>query len=487
MEDRKLNAIFLPHFAPSHIIPIVDVARLFAGRGVTVTIVTTPNNALLFRDSVNHDAALGHNMLIHIIKLPSAQVGLPEGIENFGQCTTPELLEKLYNAVALLQKPYEKFIRDSRPDCIISDMFFPWSVDLADELQVPRVIFYPSNNFFHSVSHSLRLYAPHQEIQSDSEDFLIPGLPDEIRMARSELQDHVKAKTMYGVLINLIKQTESRSYGIILNTCHDIEPAYSDHFKKVSGRKCWNLGPLSLFADRNNVGKENNSSTEEKHSCLSWLDTQKPNSVLYVCFGSMAQFSDAQLTQMALAFEASGHPFVWVVRRKEKSEENQKESWLPEGYEERMLRDNRSLIIMGWAPQVQILDHQAVGGFLSHSGWNSLIEGFTAGLPLISWPLFAEHFYNSKLLTQVLKIGVEIGPRVWNSGIEIKSPLVGKDEFTKAITFHMGGSPEAVEMRRRAEEIGIKAKRATEEGGCSYCDLTALIDDLKACAVDARI
>ncbi|KAL7245270.1 hypothetical protein ACSBR2_000565 [Camellia fascicularis] len=80
MEDRKLNAIFLPHFTPSHIIPIVDVARLFAGRGVTVTIVTTPNNALLFRDSVNHDATLGRNISIHIIKLPSAQVGLPEGI-----------------------------------------------------------------------------------------------------------------------------------------------------------------------------------------------------------------------------------------------------------------------------------------------------------------------------------------------------------------------------------------------------------------------
>ncbi|KAF5955585.1 hypothetical protein HYC85_008441 [Camellia sinensis] len=460
-EDQKLSVVFLPYLAPSHIIPMVDIARLFAGRGVAATIITTTNNALLFRDSVNHDAASGLNISVHTIKLPSAQVGLPEGIENFGQCTSPQLMAKLGYAIVLLQNQIEEFIRDNPPDCIVSDMFFPWTVDLADELQVPRIMLYPSNSFFHCVSHSLRLYAPHEKVQSDSEDFLIPGLLDEIRMARSELQDHFKAKSRYGDLINSIRETEGRSYGIILTSFYDLEPAYSDHFKKVVASKCWNLGPLSLFTNRGNVGQENNSG-EEKHSCLSWLDTQKPNSVLYVCFGSMVQFSDAQLTQIALALEASGHPFVWVVRKEGKSEGKQEERW---------------------APQLEILDHQAVGGFLNHCGWNSLLESLTAGLPLISWPLFAEHFYNSKLSTQVLKIGVEIGPRVWNPGFEINSPLVGMDELTKAITFLMGGSPEAVKMRQRAEEIGIKAKRAVEEGGRSYCDLKALIEELKAYAL----
>ncbi|KAL7262200.1 hypothetical protein ACSBR1_000555 [Camellia fascicularis] len=481
-EDQKLSVVFLPYLAPSHIIPMVDIARLFAGRGVAATIITTTNNALLFRDSVNHDAASGLNISVHTIKLPSAQVGLPEGIENFGQCTSPQLMAKLGYAIVLLQNQIEEFIRDNPPDCIVSDMFFPWTVDLADELQVPRIMLYPSNSFFHCVSHSLRLYAPHERVQSDSEDFLIPGLPDEIHMARSELQDHFKAKSRYGDLINSIRETEGRSYGIILTSFYDLEPAYSDHFKKVVASKCWNLGPLSLFTNRGNVGRENNSG-EEKHCCLSWLDTQKPNSVLYVCFGSMVQFSDAQLTQIALALEASGHPFVWVVRKEGKSDGKQEESWLPEGYEERIGRDNMGLIIKGWAPQLEILDHQAVGGFLNHCGWNSLLESLTAGLPLISWPLFAEHFYNSKLSTQVLKIGVEIGPRVWNPGFEINSPLVGMDELTKAITFLMGGSPEAVKMRQRAEEIGIKAKRTVEEGGRSYCDLKALIEELKAYAL----
>ncbi|KAL7245268.1 hypothetical protein ACSBR2_000563 [Camellia fascicularis] len=456
-EDQKLSVVFLPYLAPSHIIPMVDIARLFAGRGVAATIITTTNNALLFRDSVNHDAASGLNISVHTIKLPSAQVGLPEGIENFGQCTSPQLMAKLGYAIVLLQNQIEEFIRDNPPDCIVSDMFFPWTVDLADELQVPRIMLYPSNSFFHCVSHSLRLYAPHEK-------------------------DHFKAKSRYGDLINSIRETEGRSYGIILTSFYDLEPAYSDHFKKVVASKCWNLGPLSLFTNRGNVGRENNSG-EEKHCCLSWLDTQKPNSVLYVCFGSMVQFSDAQLTQIALALEASGHPFVWVVRKEGKSDGKQEESWLPEGYEERIGRDNMGLIIKGWAPQLEILDHQAVGGFLNHCGWNSLLESLTAGLPLISWPLFAEHFYNSKLSTQVLKIGVEIGPRVWNPGFEINSPLVGMDELTKAITFLMGGSPEAVKMRQRAEEIGIKAKRTVEEGGRSYCDLKALIEELKAYAL----
>ena len=56
-----------------------------------------------------------------------------------------------------------------------------------------------------------------------------------------------------------------------------------------------------------------------------------------------------------------------------------------------------------------ILDHEAVGGFVTHCGWNSTLEGVTAGVPMVTWPLSAEQFYNEKLVTRVLKIGVDVG------------------------------------------------------------------------------
>ncbi|CAH2042865.1 unnamed protein product [Thlaspi arvense] len=475
-EGRKLTILFLPYFSASHMVALVDTARLFAARGVTAIIITTTGNAGLFEASVRHDTAAGHEISVRALKFPAAEVGLPEGIENFSQCI-PSMSRNLYNGIALLQKPMEQLIREIRPDCIVSDMFHPWTVDLAEELKIPRVIVYPCLAFPRCVYDSLKVHEPHKKVQSETEDFLIPGLPDKIHMARSELEEHLKTKSSpYGDWFDSAIEAEHRSYGVIFGSFYELEPSYIDHFKKSTGVNCWSLGPLSLFANKGKIGNENNSETK-RHHCLSWLDTQKPNSVLYTCFGGMVRFSDSQLTQLALALESASYPFVLVVRREEEAEEN----WLLEEFEEKIVKSNRGVIIKGWAPQVQILDHPAIAGFLSHGGGNSVIESMIAGLPLILWPMYAEHFYNSKLVTQVLKIGVEIGPRVWNMTFDLTSPVVEKEEFVKAIKFLMGGSHEAKQMRQRAKDFEMKAKKAIEEGGSSDRDLIAIIEDLKRC------
>ncbi|KAA8528508.1 hypothetical protein F0562_035863 [Nyssa sinensis] len=476
--DHEFDVFFLPYFTPSHMIPLVDMGRLFATRGVNVTIVTTPCNAALFQASVDRDIASGSPITVHTLKFPSVEAGVPEGIENFNAVTSLEMATKVSEGISMLQKPMEQLIRDCRPDCIVSDMFFPWTVDVAEELKVPRILFNPSNFLFHCVTHSIKIYSPHEKIQSDTESFVIPGLPDKIEITRAQLPDHVKTKTRYGEIMDMIRESERRSFGTIINSFYEIEPSYVDHFRTVLGRKGWHVGPLSHFSNRGKIDIANDSIIEQ-HSCLSWLDTQKPNSILYICFGSMIRFPDSQLTQIALALDASGKPFVWVVRKRGKTEENEEEGWLPKGFEGRMAERNQGVIIRGWAPQLLILEHYAIGGFMTHCGWNSILEGVTAGVPLIAWPLFAEQFYNEKLVTQVLKIGVGAGADVWNTSFEITSPVVGKDKIEKAVTYLMGCSKESEQIRRRAKELGVMAKRAVEEGGSSYHDLTALIEEIK--------
>ncbi|KAK1392434.1 Glycosyltransferase [Heracleum sosnowskyi] len=472
IKNQNLHVLFLPYLTPSHMIPLVDMGRLFAARGVTVTIITTPHNALLFRTSIEQDLKSGHQISVHELTFPSKEVGLPEGIENFNAITSSEMTSKVFYGIMLLRKPMEDLIRNISPDCIFSDMFFPWSADLANELNIPRLMFYPSSFLYHCVVHSLSVYAPHDTVESETESFLVPNLPHKIEMKRCQLQEHVKVKTRYGEMIKVIKESEQKSYGLVHHTFCELEPAYADHYGEIKKSKFWHIGPIFQFFKKAETSKDSSS---EKHYSLSWLHTQKPDSVLYISFGSMVSFSDAQLTEIALALEASNIQFIWVVR---KGVENQ-ETWLPLGFEERISKNNKGLIVREWVPQVKILDHPSTGGFLTHCGWNSVLEAVVAGVPLVTWPLFAEHFYNEKLV-ELLKVGVRVGADVWNSGFEIKSPLVGRDMIENALSKLMDGSDESLMMRRRAEEIGVLARSAVMDGGSSFNQVTGLIQEIKA-------
>ncbi|KAF7126752.1 hypothetical protein RHSIM_Rhsim11G0163000 [Rhododendron simsii] len=123
----------------------------------------------------------------------------------------------------------------------------------------------------------------------------------------------------------------------------------------------------------------------------------------------MAKYGDSQLYEIAMVLESSGQQFIWVIRREKNKEKN--EGWQPDGFEERM--KDTGLIIRGWAPQVLILDHKAVGGFLTHCGWNSTSEGLSTGVSMVTWPVFGEQFYNEKLVTEILRIWISIGALKW--------------------------------------------------------------------------
>ena len=151
-----------------------------------------------------------------------------------------------------------------------------------------------------------------------------------------------------------------------------------------------------------------------------------------------------------------------------------REEWLPDGFEERM--EGRQLIIRGWASQLMILKHEAVGGFVTHCGWNSTLESVCFGVPMVSWPVSAEQFYNEKLVTQVLRIGVEVGAKKWK---RLVGDFVKREAVEKAVRNVMEGE-EAEEMRSRAKRFAEMARRAVEEGGSSVSDLDALFEDLRS-------
>jgi UDP:flavonoid glycosyltransferase YjiC (YdhE family) len=172
-----------------------------------------------------------------------------------------------------------------------------------------------------------------------------------------------------------------------------------------------------------------------------------------------------QLQEIAIGLEASGQNFIWVVPKSD-------EDWLLEEFEKRM--EGKGLIIRGWAPQVLILEHEAIGAFVTHCGWNSILEGVSAGVPMVTWPVAAEQFYNEKLVNDVLKIGVPVGVKKW---VGFVGDSVEWDAIEKVVKRIMEGEG-TKEMRNKVKVLSKLAKRAMKKEGSSYSNLNDLIEEL---------
>ncbi|KAF2319813.1 hypothetical protein GH714_019272 [Hevea brasiliensis] len=135
---------------------------------------------------------------------------------------------------------------------------------------------------------------------------------------------------------------------------------------------------------------------------MQWLDDQPVASVVFLCFGSMGCFDEDQLKEIACALEHSEYRFLWSVRRppppdKLASPTDYEDPLevLPEGFLERTAAVGK---VIGWAPQVAILAHPAIGGFVSHCEWNSVLESVWFGVPIATWPILLTDLWQDHLL-----------------------------------------------------------------------------------------
>nr|AMK52073.1 UDP-glucosyltransferase [Scutellaria baicalensis] len=464
----QLHIVLVPMIAHGHMIPMLDMAKLFSSRGVKTTIIATP----AFAEPIRKARESGHDIGLTTTKFPPKGSSLPDNIRSLDQ-VTGDLLPHFFRALELLQEPVEEIMEDLKPNCLVSDMFLPWTTDSAAKFGIPRLVFHGTSLFARCFSEQMSIQKPYKNVSSDSEPFVLRGLPHEVSFVRTQIPDYELQEggdDAFSKMAKQMRDADKKSYGDVINSFEELESEYADYNKNVFGKKAWHIGPLKLFNNRaeqksSQRGKE---SAIDDHECLAWLNSKKPNSVVYMCFGSMATFTPAQLHETAVGLESSGQDFIWVVRNGGKNED-----WLPQGFEERI--KGKGLMIRGWAPQVMILDHPSTGAFVTHCGWNSTLEGICAGLPMVTWPVFAEQFYNEKLVTEVLKTGVSVGNKKWQRVGE----GVGSEAVKEAVERVMVGDG-AAEMRSRAVYYKEMARKAVEEGGSSYNNLNALIQELSA-------
>ncbi|URE47745.1 hydroquinone glucosyltransferase-like [Musa troglodytarum] len=342
---------------------------------------------------------------------------------------------------------------------LVVDPFCLDAIPVAAELGVASYIFFTSSCM--SLSLAFHLHELDASFQGEYRDLPEPvRLPGCVPVHGKDLVEPIqdRGNPVYATFLR-IAERYLEAEGVLVNSFEALEPGAIKALREGSSHPpVYPVGPLI---------RAGSIDSGEGHECLRWLDEQPVGSVVYVSFGSGGALTRAQLYELAMGLEASRQRFLWVAKRPHEhdasatffgveSDDDDPGSFLPEGFLERTKA--LGLVVPRWAPQVAVLGHSATGGFVTHCGWNSTLEGLVHGVPLIAWPLYAEQKMNAVLLAEDVKVALRLEAD--------EDGLARGEEIARAIVCLIEGE-EGKRLRRRARELSDAAARALERGGSS--------------------
>ncbi|XP_021909087.1 UDP-glycosyltransferase 89B1-like [Carica papaya] len=450
MSNAGAHISLYPFPTSGHIIPLLDLADRLLTHGLNVTVFITPKNRALLDPLLS---AHSSSPSLHPLLLPS-----PEISPSFSPA------KRLVSMLRTLRDLHYPLLLDwfqshpSPPVAIVSDFFLGWTQELAAKLGVRRIVFSPSGALAASVYQALWHDQPSIDEHSQ---ISFPGIPNSPKYYWYQISHTYRDLTRGDPDWEFSKENTKfnlLSWGYVFNSFSEIERVYLDHLKQKMGHdRVWAVGPL-LPSDVN-IAPTNRGGTSSVavDTVLTWLDERGDNTVIYICFGSRTVLTSKQVEVLAAALEKSQVHFIWCVALQPADGDGA----MPEGFEQRLA--GKGLLIKGWAPQVAILRHRAVGSFLTHCGWNSTLEGISAGVVMLTWPMGADQFTNANLLADELEVAIRVG--------ESTQIIAESNELARVLTESLD--------RNRTEKIRVEKLRNTAvravNGGSSENELSQFV------------
>nr|GMD92809.1 putative UDP-rhamnose:rhamnosyltransferase 1 [Ipomoea batatas]GME08197.1 putative UDP-rhamnose:rhamnosyltransferase 1 [Ipomoea batatas] len=404
MAAEQCHVTIFPWLAFGHMLPMFEFAKKLAAKGFRVSFVSTPKNLQRLPPI---PASFMERLSLREISLPSVP-GLPENCEATVDLEQKEQIQFLKMAYDRMAPPFEELVRWDLPELILVDFAPHWVPEIANRYGVPTA--------FLSVytAATLAYLGSPEELRSGNlrpspEHFtgppscfnfhsLVAHRPD---CAPTMMRNtHIPEASGVSSGQRLSSVIEGCDF-VIVRSCKEFEGEYIDLLEKLYKRPVLAIG---LLPPRLNTAIHPETNSSSWSEAFEWLDKQRPKSVVFVGFGSEYKMPIQQIHELASALELSRMPFLWILRKP--GIDNS--ALLPTDFVNRT--SNQGRVILGWAPQQNILAHPAIGGCLFHSGWGTIIESLGFGHPLILLPMVADQGLNAKLLVEK-EIGYEVPRR----------------------------------------------------------------------------
>ncbi|GAA0149429.1 glycosyltransferase [Lithospermum erythrorhizon] len=457
----------LPHVAlfvttgMGHWIPVLEFAKSlnsFENHNFTCTLIA-PTYAPLSKNEESFLESLPNG--IDFIALPPATSDYLHGLVNVKGETRVVL--NVRSSLSAFRDVVRELMGTKTLVALVVDLFGTDAFDVAMEFNIPPYIFFPPNAM--NLSLFLHMQELDKKVSGQYKDLTTPiEIPGCFPIYGKDLADPFQDRKndSYKWLLHTASKYKLAE-GIIVNTFQDLEPVAIKTLQELGNPQIYPIGPLT----QNGLNY-----SSENCECVRWLNEQPLGSVLYVSFGSGGALTHKQMNELAMGLELSNQRFLWVIKCPSNvpsgsyfglSNQDPK-AFLPNGFLDRV--KGRGLLVSNWAPQVPILNHGSIGGFLTHCGWNSTLESMVNGIPLIVWPLYAEQRLNAVMLTQELKVALR--PKVGENG------LVKADVIANTVKNLIVGE-EGKQVRNRMRDIKVAAERVLRPDGSSRKSLANLV------------
>ncbi|XP_062113611.1 UDP-glycosyltransferase 91C1-like [Humulus lupulus] len=373
----QLHIAVFPWLAQGHLIPFLRVSNFLAHKGHRISFISTPKN---LRRLPNNFIPSNLSHLITLVELPLPPVdGLPDGAESTADLPIHKVpfLKKAFDE---LQPGLTQFLEGQVINWIVHDFACYWLPRVAGRLGIKLAYFSIVN------ASTMSFMGPPSELvsgyRSRPEDFTVvpkwwKEMPYEVTFKLHEMECHWDCMDSDVSDFQRLKEVVQGCHLLVTRTCPEFEPESLSLLKTLYKKPVLPIGLLPPSEPREDG--------DERWEVLKqWLNRKKDNSVVYIALGSELSLGQESMHELASGIEKSGLPFIWVINDRPMVEGRLGSDIIPSGFETRV--SDRGLVWRGWAPQLGILAYPSIGGFLTHCGWSSVIEGLGFGRALILFP-----------------------------------------------------------------------------------------------------